>query len=281
MKGIIVAAGYGTRFLPATKTLAKEMLPLIDRPAISFVVDEFIASGITDIIVVTSRRKKTMEDYFDHEIELEELFKRENSTAKLGKIIPPKVNICFVRQQEMLGSGDALLKAYPWLGGEAAVVAYPDDIHFGDKPLALQLIEQHNKTGKSVCAAMTVEGDVSRYGVFGVAGDNCTLTALIEKPKMGSEPSHEVSIGRYLFTNEYFKLLSKAYQNYKPGAGEFYHVYGLTPLIEQGKVELCRFTGKRVDTGEPAGYLEALFYYANTQSEYKVVLSNLIKQNTL
>jgi UTP--glucose-1-phosphate uridylyltransferase len=277
MKGIIVAAGYGTRFLPATKTLAKEMLPLIDKPAISFIVEEFIASGITDIIIVTSRRKKAMDDFFDRDIELETLFTRENAGGKLEKICPPQANICFVRQQETIGSGDALLKAYPWLGGDAAVVAYPDDIHFGEVPLSLQLIEQYKKSGKNICAAMPVEGDVSRYGVFGVGADGTSVTALIEKPSRGSEPSHQVSIGRYLFTNEYFEKLAESFRQYNPTSGEFYHVYGLTPLIKENKVELINFSGKRVDTGEPAGYLEALFHYASLKEDYCDILDKLIK----
>ncbi|MCL2519568.1 MAG: UTP--glucose-1-phosphate uridylyltransferase [Spirochaetaceae bacterium] len=280
MKGIIVAAGYGTRFLPATKTLAKEMLPLIDKPAIAFIVEEFINSGINDIIIVTSRRKKVMDDYFDSEAELEAIFSREGAGKKLDKIKPYKANICFVRQQQSIGSGDALLTAMPWLGGDSAVVAYPDDLHFGEVPLAKQLIQQHNKTGRSVCAAMHVPGDVSRYGVLGidVTKDNL-VTALVEKPAVGTEPSHEVSIGRYLFTAEYFKELEAAFKNYKPSDGEFYHVYGLTPLIKAGKVDAVSFTGKRLDTGEPEGYLEAVLYYAIQQPNYKAVIDKVINKN--
>ncbi|HOX91354.1 MAG TPA: sugar phosphate nucleotidyltransferase, partial [Spirochaetales bacterium] len=131
MKGIIVAAGYGTRFLPATKTVAKELLPLVTKPAISFVVDEFVASGISDIIIITSRRKKPLDDYFDRDIELEELFTREGKRDKLALIAPPPVRVSFVRQRVMMGTGHALLQAASLIGDGPCVVAYPDDLHFG------------------------------------------------------------------------------------------------------------------------------------------------------
>ena len=142
MKGVIVAAGYGTRFLPATKTIAKEMIPLIDKPSLAFIVEEFIDSGIEDILIISSRRKKSMEDYLDRETELEELFRREGKNEQLKKIEPYPANFSFIRQKEMRGTGHALLQVKPWLQGEPAVVAYPDDLHFGEVPLTEQLIRQ-------------------------------------------------------------------------------------------------------------------------------------------
>ena len=141
MKGIIVAAGYGTRFLPVTKTIPKEMLPLVTIPSIQFIIDEFVNSGITDIVIISSRRKKMMEDYFDREVELESVFLREGKTRQLEAIEPPKANIAFVRQQKMMGTGHALLQVKEWIGKDACVVAYPDDLHMGTVPLAAQLIK--------------------------------------------------------------------------------------------------------------------------------------------
>ena len=134
MKGVIIAAGYGTRFLPVTKTVPKELLPVGTKPSIAYIVDEFLASGIDEIVVVSSRRKKALEDYFDREIELEEIFRREGRADKLALIARCRAKISFVRQTEMRGTGHALLQAKPFLGGEPCVVAYPDDLHVGIPP---------------------------------------------------------------------------------------------------------------------------------------------------
>ena len=141
MKGIIVAAGYGTRFLPVTKTIPKEMLPLLTKPSISFIVEEFVASGIREILIISSRRKKALEDYFDREMELEGVFQAESAKEKLEAITPLGANFYFVRQQEMKGTGHALLLAKTFVGEDPCVVAYPDDLVLGPKPLAAQLIE--------------------------------------------------------------------------------------------------------------------------------------------
>ena len=146
MKGIIIAAGYGARCLPVTKTVPKEMLPLGCTPAIQFIVDEFVRSGISEIIVVSSRRKKALEDYFDREVELESVFYAEGKSAFLQKIKPAPVNIVFVRQQRMMGTGHALLQVKHLVGNEPCVVAYPDDLHMGNHPLAGQLIYEYEKT---------------------------------------------------------------------------------------------------------------------------------------
>jgi UTP--glucose-1-phosphate uridylyltransferase len=207
MKGIIVAAGYGTRFLPVTKTIPKEMIPLVTVPSIQFIVDEFVGAGITDIVIISSRRKKVLEDYFDREIELESVFGQEGKAASLERIAPPKANIAFVRQQKMMGTGHALLQVKNWIGQDACVVAYPDDLHFGKEPLASQLVRKYNETGCSVLATITEPGDVSRYGVLSIADDGLHVNGIVEKPRTGTEPSHEVSIGRYLYTPEFFTLL--------------------------------------------------------------------------
>ncbi len=278
MKGIIVAAGYGTRFLPVTKTVPKEMLPLINKPSIAFVVDEFVASGIEDIIIITSRRKKALDDYFDHEAELEAVFAREGKPDKAALIAPPAARISFVRQTEMRGTGHALLQAAPLLGGEPCVVAYPDDLHFGSPPLARQLIDVYERTGSCVLAALHESGDVSRYGVIDPAPDGVTVKGFIEKPAKGAEPSHEVSIGRYLYTPEFFKILAEGWK--KHGAGEYYHTYALDRMIAAGKVAWTRLEGLRLDTGDPSGYLEAILEYAWRDPAYRAVVERFVSAKT-
>ncbi len=277
MKGIILAAGYGTRFLPATKTMPKEMLPLIDKPSIAFIVEEFIASGIKDIIVVTNRRKKVMEDYFDREIELETLFTQEGSTAKLNHIKPYDVNICFVRQTYMNGSGHGLLAAKPWIGDEPVVVAYPDDVHFGDEPLAGQLIKAYEKSGCCQLATLACQPEeVSRYGILKFAADGTKVEAIVEKPAVHDAPSTQASIGRYLYTPQFFTLLQEEADKFT-GKGEFYHTHGLNRVMALGQVESVAFSGTRVDTGEPAGYLEAIITYAKAHPEYSQLLKPYFK----
>lgn len=260
MKGIIVAAGYGTRFLPVTKTVPKELLPVGVKPSIAYIVEEFIASGIEDIIIISSRRKKALEDYFDREIELEGLFAREGKADKLALISPPPARISFVRQTEMMGTGHALLQVKNLIGGEPCVVAYPDDLVLGEVPLARQLIDVYRKTGKCVLATIFEPGDVSRYGIVDPEKDGVGVKGFVEKPARGSEPSHEVSIGRYLYTPEFFDKLEEGWA--KHGKGEYYHTYALDRMIEAGKMAFARVAGTRLDTGDPAGYLEAILFNA-------------------
>ncbi len=277
MKGIIVAAGYGTRFLPVTKTVPKELLPIGVTPSIAYIAQEFVDSGITDIIVISSRRKKALEDYFDREIELEELFLREGRKDKLEKIEPVRARVSFVRQAEMKGTGHALLQVGHLLGGEPCVVAYPDDIVFGSKPLARQLIDVYERTGKCVLATIYEPGDVSRYGVVDPEPDGVGVRGFVEKPAKGAEPSHEVSIGRYLYTPEFFAWLDEGWK--KHGSGEYYHTYALDKMIAASKVAFARVEGLRLDTGDPAGYFEAQLMNALGDPSLKRVLSRFVAEH--
>lgn len=277
MKGIIVAAGYGTRFLPVTKTVPKEMLPVINVPSIAFIVDEFVKSGIEDIIIISSRRKKVLEDYFDREIELEGLFEKEGKSDRLQRITPPaNVRFAFVRQQRMLGTGHALLQVKGLVGNDPCVVAYPDDLHLGDPPLAAQLIDAWRATGCSVMASVHEADDVSRYGVLDIASDGQHVRAIVEKPARGAEPSHEVSIGRYLYTPEFFEYLAEGWERHE--GGEYYHIYALNKLMEAGKVVYKRLSGQRLDTGEPEGYLDAILRYADTVPSLRAVVDSFIER---
>jgi len=278
MKGIIVAAGYGTRFLPATKTIAKEMLPLIDKPSLAFIIEEFLASGIKDILIISSRRKKTMEDYLDREMELEEIFRREGAEDKLEKIRPYQANISFIRQQEMKGTGHALLQARPWIQGEPVVVAYPDDLHFGDVPLTQQLINSWKETGCSVMATIHNPPHLERYGVLELADDGLHVKGMVEKPPVGEAPSKEVSIGRFLYNPEFFDYLAEGWEQHQ--GGEYYHLYGLEQLMKKNALVYKETEGQRLDTGEPAGFLRATLQYAAKNPELrKIILEEAEKMN--
>ena len=277
MKGVIVAAGYGTRFLPITKTIPKEMLPLIDRPSIDFIIEEFREAGIHEVIVVSSRRKKSLEDWFDREVELEAIFEREGKKKQLEAIQPdPALQMAFVRQQKMRGTGHALLQVVPVLKGEPCVVAYPDDLVQGPS-LSKQLVQTWKDSGCSVMACEHEAGDVSRYGVLDLAPDGRHVQGIVEKPAKGNEPSHEISIGRYLFTPDFFSLLEKGWQAHCAGPDadrEFYHIGALNELMAAGKVVAARIEGTRLDTGEPAGYLDAIIRYAKTRPDLHAVLES-------
>jgi UTP--glucose-1-phosphate uridylyltransferase len=274
MKGVIVTAGYGTRFLPVTKTVPKEMLPLVNRPSIDFIVEEFVASGITEILFITSRRKKALEDYFDREVELETVFRDSGDQKKLAAIAPTKASCYFVRQQEMRGTGHALLMARPFVGNEPFVVAYPDDLHFGKVPLARQLIETWEKTGCTVLATLHDPPDLNRYGLISIAPDGLHVTGIVEKPPKGSEPSREASIGRFLYTPDFLGELADQWARH--GSGEFFHTPAVLALARKGRVVYRRVEGDRLDTGEPGGYLEAIIRYAHGRPELRPELDRIL-----
>ena len=160
----------------------------------------------------------------------------------------------------MMGTGHALLQAAPFIGNEPVVVAYPDDIHMGEKPLTKQLIERYEETGCSVLATIHNPPHLERYGVLELAEDKKHVKGIIEKPPLGQEPSKEVSIGRYLYAPEFFHYLQEGWE--KHTGGEYFHIYALTKLMEQGKVVFRETEGERLDTGEPSGFLKATLRYA-------------------
>ncbi|MBN2737564.1 MAG: UTP--glucose-1-phosphate uridylyltransferase [Spirochaetales bacterium] len=277
MKGLIVAAGYGSRFLPVTKTIPKEMLPILNIPSIEFIIKEFTDSGITDILIISSRRKKVLEDYFDREIELEWVFEREKDEKKLREIQPAKANVHFIRQQEMKGTGQALLLAKSFMGNDPFVVAYPDDIFLSDKPLAAQLIEKYRETQCTVLSTMHNPPDLNRYGVLALDEKGVFVRDIVEKPAKGQEPSQEASCGRYLYTPEIFEHLEADFK--KHGQGEFFHISALKKLAEQNKVVFQAIDGIRLDTGDPKGYLRSILLYANEIPEYRAILAEFYRNN--
>ena len=271
MKGVILAAGYATRFLPASKTIPKEMFPLIDRPAIDFIVQEMADSGIRDILLVSSRRKKVMEDYFDREVELSSAFSESNEFEKLEVIKPIEVNIFTLRQQHMMGTGNALMLVEPFVGNEPFVVAYPDDIVLGEKPLSKQLIETWEKTGSTVLAVKQMQEDqLSRYGVIEPenSGKIMKVKKMVEKPKQGAAPSRFVSFGRYLYTSDFFDALKTSDKNHSH-KGEFTQTEAINQLAANGMVSAVEFEGTRYDLGEPLGFLTSAMEIGLMRPEYK------------
>ena len=291
MKGIILTAGYGTRFLPITKSVPKEMLPLGIRPALDYVVQEYIDAGITDILIINSRRKKMIEDFYDREPELEAVFTREGKAGNLTKIEPPKARFYFTRQQEMKGTGAAVLLAREFAGGDPCVLAFPDDLHFygpaGVPPLAKQLMDVCHATGQSVLALeeRPPSEDISRYGVAAVEDPHARpirVTGLVEKPPKGQEPSRFISVGRYVITPEIFEQLDEEWRTHQ--TGEFYLTAAFERLAAQGRLAGCAYEGERLDSGEPQGYYEALVRYVLADPEqgpgFKAYLQNLLAEGS-
>lgn len=265
-KGIIVAAGYGTRFLPITRVVPKELLPLVDRPCLDHVVQELVEAGVTSLLVITSRRKRSIEDWFDWDKELEGVFTAEGADAKRAKLTPPAVDVTFVRQQRMGGTGDALLLARDFAGDEPAIVAFPDDL-FGPPNASAALIATWERTGSAVLAAADLgTADVSRYGVLAVeAGDPPRVTRIVEKPPAGTEPSKLVSLGRYLYTPALFAALAEHRRDH--AGGEYFPQAAINAVAAAGGVHACVLASPRYDTGAPLGYLQASIEEALSRPE--------------
>ena len=256
------------------------MFPLIDRPAIDFIVQEMVDSGINDILLVSSRRKKVMEDYFDREVELSSAFSQSNEIEKLEVIKPIEANIFTLRQQYMMGTGNALMLVEPFVDNQPFVVAYPDDIVLGEKPLSRQLIETWEKTGNTVLAVKELEEDqLYRYGVIEPAdsGKIMNVRKMVEKPDQGAAPSRFVSYGRYLYTPDLFEALRNSDKSHS-GRSEFTQTEAINYLAAEGNVSAVQFEGKRYDLGEPLGFLTSALQIGLQRPEYKESLLDEIRR---
>ncbi len=283
-KAVIPAAGYGTRFLPATKAIPKEMLPIVDIPAIQYVVEECVASGITDILIITTRGKSSIENHFDKSVELENQLKKAKKTEFLKKVqrISKLANIQYVRQKEMLGSGWAIHYAKSFVENDPFLVLFPDDIMYnsGDqKPVAGQLIEAYQKTGKSILGVGRIEGEeIRKYGVVVPGrseGKYTEVKGIIEKPQAPEPiPSQLTSLGRYLLTPDIMKILEKTP---KSASGEIYLTDALTTQSKTNGVIAYEFDAKRYDTGDKFGFITAQIEYALRNEELKDKVSNYLK----
>jgi UTP--glucose-1-phosphate uridylyltransferase len=272
-KAVFPAGGLGTRFLPATKVIPKEMLALVDKPIIQYGVEEAIASGIEHVIIVTGRGKGTMEDHFDHSFELDATLERRGKTELLAvsRGVAGMAHISYVRQKEPLGLGHAVLCAKELVGDEPFAVILPDDVIEAETPCLKQIMDVFDEKGGSVLATMTIEGpEISAYGVLAGEQDpanpriyNCT--GMVEKPKFEEAPSTQAIIGRYVLTPRVFELLEQT----TPGAGgEIQLTDGIKALLKEEKVFGYTFEGKRFDAGDKFGMLQATVEFALKRPEF-------------
>jgi UTP--glucose-1-phosphate uridylyltransferase len=264
-KAVFPAAGWGTRFLPATKAQPKEMLPLVDKPIIQYAVEEAVAAGIEQVIIVTSSQKRAIEDHFDLSYELEHLLEEKGEIEKLRQVrhISDLAQIAYVRQKEQLGLGHAVLMAKDLVGHEPFAVILPDDVIVGDRPCIGQLIHAYQQTHASVVAVMEVpHADTGRYGV--IAGEPVDdtinhgrlrrVTRLVEKPDPDDAPSNLAVIGRYVLTP---KIFDKLEQTARGAGGEIQLTDGIEALMEEQGVYGYEFEGIRYDAGTTMGWLQA------------------------
>lgn len=280
-KAVIPAAGLGTRFLPATKAIAKEMLPIIDKPTIQFIVEEAIASGIEDILIVTGKAKRPIEDHFDANLELEQNLSSKGKDELLALVEETTgLNIHFIRQKRPLGLGHAVLQAKAFVGNEPFVVMLGDDIMEDDVPLTKQLIETYDQTKASALAVMRIpHEDTDKYGVVAPNEEISTglydVNHFVEKPKPVDAPSDLAIIGRYLLRPEIFTIL----ENQEPGlGGEIQLTDAIDKLNKTQRVFAHEFKGKRYDVGNKMGMLEANIEYGLMHPEIKEELVVYLKE---
>ena len=265
-KAIIPAAGLGTRFLPATKAQPKEMLPIVDKPTIQYIIEEAVASGIEEILIITGRSKKCIEDHFDKSVELElELEKSgKEQMLKMVREISDMVDIHFIRQKEPRGLGHAISCAKTFVGNEPFAVLLGDDIVYNEgKPCLKQLIDCYDEYKTSVLGVQTVEAkDVNKYGIVNgihIEDRVYKVKGLVEKPPVEEAPSNVAILGRYIITPQIFKILEET----KPGkGGEIQLTDALLNLISEEAMYAYDFEGTRYDVGDKLGFLKATVEYA-------------------
>ena len=281
-KAVFPAAGLGTRFLPATKVIPKEMLALVDKPIIQYGVEEALASGIEHIIIVTGRSKSAMEDHFDFSPELDATLERrgKRELLELSRSVANLARISYVRQKEPLGLGHAVLCAKDLVGDEPFAVILPDDVIDANPPCLKQMIGVFEEKDGSVLATMTIEGPaISAYGVLAGSPDSANpriynCTGMVEKPKLEDAPSKQAIIGRYVLTPRIFTLLEQT----QPGAGgEIQLTDGIKALLKEEKVFGYTFQGKRYDAGDKFGMLQATVEFALKRPEFSDKLRAYLK----
>ena len=264
-KAVITAAGWGTRFLPATKSLPKEMLPLVDKPVIQYVVEEAVSSGIEQIIIITAQGKHAIENHFDRSFELEHVLREKRDEERLGEVqrVSNLADICYVRQKEQLGLGHAVSMAKDLVGNEPFALFLPDDLIVAEVPAMKQMIEVFERYDGSVIAVETVPPEkTSSYGIVDpekLEDRVYAVKGLIEKPSPEDAPSNLGIVGRYVLTPEVFDMIGRV----RPGAiGEIQLTDALHLLRQGQQIYAYEFDGVRHDTGEPLGFLRACIAYA-------------------
>ncbi len=289
-KAVIPAAGMGTRFLPATKAMPKEMLPVVDKPAIQYVVEEAASAGLTEIMMVTGRNKRALEDHFDRATELETMLEEKGNLELLATVRESTklAHMHYGRQASPRGLGDAVLTASAFVGDEPFAVLLGDDLIDSRNPILPRMIEVHQKFGGTVLALMEVEPDkISSYGAAAVESigsesnfeDVVRVTGLVEKPSKESAPSNYAVLGRYLLTADIFKIL----QSTKPGrSNEIQLTDAIAELTNRedhgGPVHGVIFNGLRYDTGDKLGYLQATIRLASERNDLGPELRKWLKE---
>lgn len=283
-KAVIPAAGLGTRFLPATKAQPKEMLPIVDKPAIQYIVEEIVKSGITDITIVTGRSKRAIEDHFDYSVELEYMLEKKQKMELLKQVreISEYANIYYIRQKEPMGLGHAILKAKHHIGDEPFVVVLGDDIVYSDVPVVKQMLDIREKfKGGSIIGVQQVpENTVSSYGIIapGTRFDDRTVKVddFVEKPSKEEAPSNYACLGRYILEPEIFDYLEKV----EPGkGGEIQLTDAILEMIKYGdKVLAYDFEGDRYDIGDKFGFIRANIEFGLRHDDIKEDLKKYLKE---
>lgn len=282
-KAIIPAAGLGTRFLPATKAQPKEMLPIVDKPTLQYIIEEIVESGIKDILIITGRNKKSIEDHFDKSVELELELEKKGKNQLLEEVrkISHMVNIHYIRQKEPKGLGHAVNCAKSFVGNEPFAVLLGDDIVYSDKPCLKQMTEVYDEYKSTILGVQEVsKEDVNKYGI--VDGKHIKdrvykVKGLVEKPNIDEAPSNIAILGRYIINPTIFQIL----EHTKPGkGGEIQLTDALKELAQMEDMYAYEFTGRRYDVGNKQGFLEATVEYAlrreDLREEFLNYLSNIV-----
>ncbi|MCR1900089.1 UTP--glucose-1-phosphate uridylyltransferase GalU [Irregularibacter muris] len=286
-KAIIPAAGLGTRFLPATKAQPKEMLPIVDKPTIQYIIEEAIASGIEEILIITGRNKRSIEDHFDKNIELEMSLKEKGKADLLELVedISNMVDIHYIRQKEAKGLGHAILQAKSFVGNEPFAVLLGDDIVDAQKPCLKQLIDIYDEYKTPVLGVQEVaDQDVSKYGIVNgkhIEDSVYKVKGLVEKPSLEEAPSNVAILGRYIITPRIFEIL----EHTKPGAGgEIQLTDALKELAREEAMYAYIFSGKRYDVGDKLGFLSATIEFAlkrdDLRDDFVKYLKDLVHDET-
>ncbi|MDF9763152.1 MULTISPECIES: UTP--glucose-1-phosphate uridylyltransferase GalU [Peribacillus] len=279
-KAVIPAAGLGTRFLPATKAQPKEMLPIVDKPTIQYIIEEAVQSGITDIIIVTGKNKRAIEDHFDKSIELEMLLQKkgQNDLLTIVENISNMVDIHYVRQKEPLGLGHAVLCAKTFIGDEPFAVLLGDDIVDSRVPALKQLMERYNKVRASIIGCKEVSpAAVSKYGIVNFQEqyeDLFLVRNLVEKPKVEEAPSTQAIIGRYILSPAIFETLETVQPDCK---GEIQLTEALDLLLEKEPIYSYIIEGNRYDVGDKFGFLQASIDFALKRPELRDQLISYLR----
>ena len=280
-KAVFPVAGLGTRFLPATKASPKEMLPIVDKPLIQYAVEEAVAAGVTDMVFVTGRSKRAIEDHFDKAYELETELERKNKKEMLEfvrNLLPRNINCIYIRQPEALGLGHAVLCAKPVIGDEPFAVLLADDLLDGTPPVLKQMVDTYDYYRCSVLGVQDVPREDTRsYGIVDarkVADRVEQVSAIVEKPKPEDAPSTLAVVGRYILTPRIFHHL----ENVTPGAGgEIQLTDGIASLLSEEQVLAYRYAGTRYDCGSKLGYLQATVVFGQRHPEVGTAFTDYLK----